>query len=75
MPPKKKQKVARKPGKILQYLTNDFSLFPDDLNNLKNGHILFIYTTNDSSVTKTINAVNKKNAMPDFSSPADHTFE
>jgi hypothetical protein len=37
--PVKKRRVAL-PEKIRQHLTDNYSIFPDDLNDLKNGHML-----------------------------------
>lgn len=61
MPPAKKRRVALptldKMGKIRQYLTDQFCLFPEELKNLKSGHILLQYFENDNSSTKTIKSV------------------
>ena len=42
--PVKKRRVAlpEKIGKIRQHLTDNYSIFPDDLNDLKNGHMLLL---------------------------------
>ncbi|XP_071787284.1 uncharacterized protein [Asterias amurensis] len=61
MPPKKRKlALPAKVGKIRQYLTDNFSIFPEELKNFKNGHVLLQYIINDSSRTKTIMAVMKK---------------
>ena len=60
--PPKKRKLAlpAKVGKIRQYLTDNFSIFPEELKNFKNGHVLLQYIINDSSTTMTRMAVMKK---------------
>ena len=55
MPPgrKRKRPLPAKMGKKRQYLTDNFSDLPQDSNDLKNGHLLFLYITNDKSNVKT----------------------
>ena len=58
MPPRKKRKVVpEKTGKTRQYLMDNFCHVPDDVNALKNGHMLFIFFANDQSIAKTIRTV------------------
>ena len=60
--------VPEKTGKTRQYLMDNFCHLPDDVNALKNGHMLFIFFTNDQSTAKTIRTVK------DSSSPAGDTL-
>ena len=60
MPPKKKwkgvQPSMRKPGRAHQYLTANFSTVPSG-DEVKNGHVLFLYLENDRTLSSTIRAV------------------
>ena len=60
--PVKKRRVAlpEKIGKIRQHLTDNYSIFPDDLNDLKNGHMLLLTIANDRSIEKTLKVVAEK---------------
>lgn len=60
--PVKKRRVAlpEKIGKIRQHLTDNYSIFPDDLNDQKNGHMLLLTIANDRSIGKTLKVVAEK---------------
>ena len=60
MPLNKRKKLPAKAGKKRQYLIDNFGELPEDPKMMKNGHILYLYTTNDRSPTKTIHAVKQK---------------
>ena len=63
--PVKKRRVAlpENIGKIRQHLTDNYSIFPDDLNDLKNGHMLLLTIANDRSIGKTLKVVAEKSSM------------
>jgi len=47
-------------GKHRQFLSDNFRVFPDNLDSLKNGNLLFLFIDHNSSISKTITAAEKK---------------
>ena len=54
--PVKKRRVAlpEKIGKIRQHLLDHYSIFPEDVKDLKNGHVILLHIDNDRSIGKTL---------------------
>ena len=56
-PPKKRRgELPEKIGKIRQHLINHFSILPDSLSGLRNGHLLLLHIMEDKSIARTIKA-------------------
>ena len=61
MPPKKRKRgLPAKPGKIRQYLMDNFGIFPSSRNEIRVGHILCLFVEKERSLVGTIRAMQER---------------